>query len=77
MAIARAKSVMTRLQAINVTPRGPASLLEQYKLNVAGCRSIGQAFAFCTTSHEKPPIPHLRCAIKDFQEELVSKIAFQ
>ncbi|MAW28579.1 MAG: hypothetical protein CMP98_07260 [Gammaproteobacteria bacterium] len=33
---------MTRLHAINVAPRGSVSLLEQYKLNVADCRSIEQ-----------------------------------
>ena len=33
---------MTLLHAVNVPPRGPASLLEQYKLHVAGCRSVEQ-----------------------------------
>ena len=42
MVLSRDKRDMTRLHAVNVPPRGPVSLLEQYKLHVAGCRSVEQ-----------------------------------
>lgn len=42
MVFSRDKRDMTRLHAVKVPPRGPVSLLEQYKLHVAVCRSVEQ-----------------------------------
>ena len=42
MAFSRDIRVMTRLHAVNVPPQEPISLLGQYKMHVAGCRSVEQ-----------------------------------
>jgi|GEM_PF-3810793 len=42
MAFSRGAHAMTRLHAVKIPPEAPISLLEQYKMHVAGCRSIEQ-----------------------------------